>query len=89
MSDNIHKFAQKLISIYALSLDVTNFTGVVDDRISFTDILDMNNVRYTTFDYSYDGNGEKTKVAIAFDKDIFKMSVEKTHKDNNVTWGIL
>ena len=87
MSDLRNKFAKKLIDIYLLFLDIPQFTGC-DFRTSFADILDMNDVKHTIYDYSYDGNVEITKVAIVYNKDIFRMNVNKRHKDNNVVWSV-
>lgn len=85
----IKDFVGKLIVFYILVLDIAKLSKNGKDRISFTEILDMNNIKYVSYSYSYDGNYEHTKVGIVYNGDIFKMYVTKYHKDNRVEWGLI
>ena len=83
--DEIKLYAEKLIGLYILVLS----TSMNDERISFTDLLKFMDVKYLVYDYIYDGNEETTYTVIAFEKDVFKLTVNKQHWNNDVTWSII
>lgn len=85
----INEFAHKLMDIYSLSLDLCHYSYSVEERISFKNILDMYNIKYLIYDYSYDGNEEETTLVIMYKKDTFKLWVNKVHKNNDISWEIL
>ena len=70
-------------------LVIAKTVNLGDSRISFTEILEMNDVKYVVYDYAYDGDNESTTVAIVFKKDIIKVNVIKIHYNNDIKWYII